>query len=635
MRHQVRVSMRSTRTITTRVGIVLGLVVAASGAWLMRPRLDRDPSTPASPPVAHADQGVLAQRFKALFAYGLKAGKAYNYTFQQNTAVLRDGEPYAGISGSGTLEAHVVDVGLDSIDLIARVAYAAQSDGGGSLLAKPTQLRVDGTAYLRLARNGRVKLLRFLPALEKSPQERLITSAVASWLYVLPRFEASPAVPGAANAGPYPAEASDPQGDYSAEYRVVGGFTNPLELTMRKLNYTRASALTRIARSEHHVRWNLLDGYLLHAVSDDRYHKGASQLNVESRERTEISFTSITDAQFTVADIARYTLESAMYVAPQPAKQPDSAVGDQPAQSWSELQSELRTLPNDPESEKPLEVFGALATSLVKHPEMLPAVLAEARAQPSSSDQFKMLLGAIGNLGSPAAQRGLIELFGTTDERGKHLVIKTQALMNAPSTRETREMLASTYDNAPSARLKSEAGLALGSALKNQPGDDPSLSSVRARIRKMWSDATTASEKEFVLDMIGNSGDPSFLDILSAEFQNPASLHRAQALDAMRFMNDEESASLLFYALTLSDLPTLQTAALDALVYHGWKPEFFEPLASCFLKPIATDIRIGCARVILRQPSAQQQMRPLLQRVASSNDLDTELRAFVEGELKA
>lgn len=635
MRYHVRKPVRSSRTITMRLGIVLGVAVAASGALLLRSKLAHAPSPPAPVASAQADARELAQRFKTLFTYGLKAGKAYNYTLQQSTTVVRDGDPYADISGSGTLEAHVVEVGEDGIDLIARVRYDATSGGNRSILAGAPKLHAEGSAYLRLAPNGRVKLMRLLSAQEKTPQERLIATAIASWLYVLPTFDASSTPPGAtASAGPYLAEASDPQGDYTSEYRVVGAFSNPLELRMRKLNYTRASALTRIAKSEHHLSWNLLDGYLLHAMSEDRYQKGASQLNVEVRESAEISFANISDAQFTAADIARYALESAMYLVPPSPKQPDSAVGDQPVQSWSELQGELRSLPHDPESEQPMAVFGALATSLAKNPAMLPSVLEEARAQPSSSEQFKMLIGAIGNLGSPAAQSGLVQLFETADDRGKDLVLKAQLLMSAPSTAETREMLAKTYENAPSSDLKSVAGLALGSALKNHAGDEPSLDSVRQRIRKMWNDATSASEKEYALGVIGNSGDSSFLDILSAEVQNPASLYRAQAFDAMRFMNDDESATLLFYGLTLSELPTLQAAALDALFYHGWKPEFFEPLASCFLKPIATDIRIRCARVILNQPSAQQQMQQVLQTVRNAKDLDAELRAFIDGELK-
>lgn len=626
MARPTRLPQLTPKTCTLAGGVLL-LALSGVGAWhYQRPQ-------PEATPAARSNAAqVEAANLVSAWTYRLEVGKAYVYDLSQTTDVRREKKPYANVTGKGRLEAHVVQAHEDSLDLIVRIDYEGSAgvalSPGGALQRSP--LVVDESAHLRIARNGKVLALARVPG--QAAKSQIFTTLLGSWLYVLPRFQSES---GAIEAGPFFAEAVDGSGEFSVRYDLSEKAADPLRVTMRKERYQRASALTRMLSSEHQLAWSLAGGHLLNAKREERYEKGARELGVEVKDSGEITFVAQHATGFTPADLKRYTHATAMYLPEIASQEHVFALDENKVRSWEDLQADLRRLPSDPESEKTLELFDQVATSLVKHPEMLPSVAEEAAAQPSGSDQYRMLVGAISNLGTRDAQNALIDLYDAKDDKGKDMVLKAQALMDAPATEETRSMLVDSVDHGKTPALRSGAGLALGSALRNLSGkdEDDSVEAARARIMKLWNEAALPNDKNYALQVIGNSGDAYFVGLLKSEILSAESLYRPQAVSALRFMKDDESAQLLGLSLRSTDAPQLQQAAVDALFYRAWRPEFMEPVVSCFLGAAQSDLRIRCARAALQQPSQQQEMHAVLEKVRRSGQLDESLSSFIDSVL--
>jgi hypothetical protein len=303
-----------------RAAVTLGLGVAAIGVLFAT---NAAPSSPSQATAAPDPASGTSPPAKAAvsFSYGLTPGKAYRYELRRRTDVLRDGEPFTGVTGEGTLEANAIGAGPDFIDVIARVEYrlAPLATGAHASPASSTTTTT-ASAFMRLAKNGELKALRVQPELAGTQRERLAAGVIASWLYVLPRFDDPRVSDDAPTAkGPFAATGSDPQGDFVSSFSVVGEAVDPLALKMVKLDYTRASALTRITSSNHDLQWNVRDGYLLHAKAEERIGKGDPQLKVEARERTEIRFVEVIPSRLGAGDVARYGVQSALYQLPHAA----------------------------------------------------------------------------------------------------------------------------------------------------------------------------------------------------------------------------------------------------------------------------------------------------------------------------
>ena len=246
-----------------------------------------------------------------------------------------------------------------------------------------------------------------------------------------------------------------------------------------------------------------------------------------------------------------------------------------------------------------------------------------ADGDPASS----VLVGALGEAGTPVAQAALGELLATpalVEDTRMHAAI-TLGLTAAP----TRETLRALDDSAKgTGDLANTATLAQGNAALRMRDDDSGASAAQvdallARLAR----ATDDEERALVLRALGNTGDPRILDAVSRALASANIGVRMAATEALRLVRGG-AADQLVLARFADGASLVRSAAVFAITERD-----LAPFAAALTRVVQRDPDVGVRRAIVDLAAARlDELRPLVEHVAA-NDPDAELRAIAKSVL--
>jgi hypothetical protein len=270
-------------------------------------------------------------------------------------------------------------------------------------------------------------------------------------------------------------------------------------------------------------------------------------------------------------------------------------------EDWSTLRSELLAL-DSKDSDTQLKVFGNLARFLKLHSDAPSDLMDLLRAQGAiqlgmQSALFKAALGALITAGTPEAQAAALKIYSdpTCPVSGKGAILSALTTTQAPLTASTQDFLATTMKTEPNADLSQGASYALGSSIQKTSDESKKADAIEALRERYLNSSGNLSDQLAALDAIGNSGQAAYLPDLRSIIQSAdaASLLKAKAVFALRFIQSSEATELLSQSLTSVDTQVRQSAA-RAIAMARWSDSFRNPLQTCASKDPVSSIQAIC-----------------------------------------
>jgi hypothetical protein len=251
-----------------------------------------------------------------------------------------------------------------------------------------------------------------------------------------------------------------------------------------------------------------------------------------------------------------------------------------------------------------------------------PKVIDEAvRAVAANAPDSDVVVGALGEAGTPQAQRALVGLLDTGRIDDEHRVQAAVALglTGSPTsaTLDSLAQLSQAHDEVGDTAL-----LAYGNATLRASDEDPSDAARRvddllARLAR----ATDDEERAVLLRALGNTGDPRILPALSTYVAVPSVLVRTAAVEALRLVPGDEAMIISALADGVLDV---RAAAVFAAANHD-----MNALRPALARALQRDREDSIRRAIIELAADSPLLRPLLVD-ASAHDPDPELRALAK-----
>ena len=627
------------------LGVVLYFALGDSGNDSgLSPGGSGDGSTLSGDGSSGDGRGFDADTAAELLEYRMSAGKAYEYSFTRSMDASANGEKLVAMELGGLVTPNVVRSQDGRLDMIVSVRFdktggldatelPAYAKGGG---VTPTYL-----AYLQIDRTGRPLFLRFSADTADRAEQGLIRDVISAWLQPLPGPGAHPRdaqsdswfgrLFGKDAPTVFDVIGTDTQGLYDAALQLNAddNESEDLRFDLAKKDYKDSLTPIRIEQSEHRIAWKVEHGVFGGSAGKDRFVMGPSEFLVDSSMHYVYNLNDVTDAQYNEADLARFTINADIYDVESYLSDREVEIPEKTkAKPWREIKPRLASVTADMPGEKRTEIFNTLAISVKVDPAMAADLAQAARGYRSDDHRFQMVMGALSYSGSQAAQNELLGMYqaDNLDQLGRESVIDAFTMMNQPATPEALKFLQDTFagDNT---ELSNRAGLALGSAQRNNPTEN-----LRQWIRDRWRAAKTDSQKQTVLEYIGNSGDPELLPIIDEAFSLADFDLRRLALDATRFMDAPEVNTYLLKIFDNRQInERLRYEAMSSLALHRWEERFLPVMEACVQNEPMEAARMRCARFTLEQLRHERRMKDLL-RAQRGNGNSSSWRDFVDRE---
>jgi HEAT repeat protein len=239
------------------------------------------------------------------------------------------------------------------------------------------------------------------------------------------------------------------------------------------------------------------------------------------------------------------------------------------------------------------------------------------------SPQSGLLIGALGEAGTPVAQKALGELLETPalHEEQRTQAAASMGLVQTPTPETVRALAAAAQGTGD---VASTATLAQGNASLRMHDQDPAAAAAQvdallARYRRAVDD----QERALVLRALGNTGDPRILEVVVLGLASPTLDVQISATEALRLVPGAAADKLLLSRFTDPEA-LVRGAAVFATVERDLAP-FTQALA----RAARQDPEIGVRRAIVDLAAARladsPALRALVEQVAKT-DADPEVR---------
>jgi hypothetical protein len=226
-----------------------------------------------------------------------------------------------------------------------------------------------------------------------------------------------------------------------------------------------------------------------------------------------------------------------------------------------------------------------MAAWLKKHPEDVDLLVAELRGQMADDARPTAFL-ALQLSGLNNAREALSDMmFDTTMSQGDQSRAASALADLGTPRQDVAELLLSR------AMIKDIGGNAslLGAGSMVARSTDPALRQyIMQSLQQQLVDTSDQSERLILIDSMGNTGDASFVEVLSHELSAESEATRRRAADAISRLPAEQARPALLDALEQESDPQVSTALIDALKHAGASsPELLDVLEKRVSSPDA------------------------------------------------
>jgi hypothetical protein len=208
-----------------------------------------------------------------------------------------------------------------------------------------------------------------------------------------------------------------------------------------------------------------------------------------------------------------------------------------------------------------------LAGWLKTHPEAAPRLVAALRAGTIADAARPALFLGLELSGSDAARDALSDVLEDPHFRAVDRARAASALSDIGGpTRSTAELLLAQAQHDRSDMVANVSLLGLGS-MARRSGDDEVRAYVRDSLDQELATAADETRTRVVLDAMGNSGDPAFVDELGAHLAAESAATRQHAAEALGHLDPAEAGPQLLARIGQETDPSVRAAMVAA--YHG------------------------------------------------------------------
>jgi hypothetical protein len=520
------------------------------------------------------------------------------------------------------------------------VVTALQQDGQGTLLklsleprtvalpnADPNlqvqlQQQLTGPAFFRLNARGQAEEVR-LPARVPAFAGNVQRALIAALQYSRPESEAER----------WTVVELDATGRAEVRYQRV----SELQVRKQKLRYEsvlaqqvdNSASNTTIEQSEG-TFWLAPDGALSRlAVSEQIAVQGHDVLGARSTLRFSLKAIGARP----VADVTALLAEAQSYQATPLHGGSQGFSREEKDQAWIAgldlpgAMDRLSQLPVDKDGDRASRDRIYLAvTSLLRQDE---SARREAVARIASGHpEAKLLLSALGDSGTPAAKRELVELLGSGRlDNGLRLHAARSLVAEGPPTQVVIEKLRE-LKNDPQIGLQAHYGLGSAAQAAAEAGNAELASELN---RELLADVRASkNQAELVrgLRALGNAGHPDSTSELAAQLDSESPAVRRAAAAALRFVPGARADELLASVLQKDAEPQVRYEAAVSIGFRKPTMTLLEALKSAALRDAIGKVRLTAAEVLTGRAWPKDQVSPIMQALTERGD--RELREMAQ-----
>ena len=293
------------------------------------------------------------------------------------------------------------------------------------------------------------------------------------------------------------------------------------------------------------------------------------------------------------------------------------------ALSWLESRAQLNKVDgaNTTEDERS-EILIGYSDALKQNPSLLKAAKDDLNHSTPGSRETSVILGALGFVGTPAAQAILAEAYGRTGIalQDQEKILAEFTLPVEALTPESKSFLQSVYHDSSNPDLAKMASFALGSSIAKD--GDPNIVTL---FKKDWQssygvfgDGTSEeTKKSNLLLAMGNSKSNVFFDEVKEASNSSNPMLKNNAIDALRFNTDDASRTLLLNTLQKDPSEAIRTTAARSLSYQPFDLKTKIAATTCSSSDSSVAVKMECYHFL------------------ADHVADPEVRKFLEGRTSA
>jgi hypothetical protein len=266
-----------------------------------------------------------------------------------------------------------------------------------------------------------------------------------------------------------------------------------------------------------------------------------------------------------------------------------------------------------------------LYSGLVAHLRFDDAKVAEATKRVRTQDaQASLLINALGDAGSPAAQHALRQLAedASLASQQRRSAVLAVSLLDDPN-QESVTLLTSMKGDETFGR---QARFGLGNAAYNLGQSEPGRSdAITQSLLADLQNAQTDAERITILTALGNAGQPETLSAIEPFLANATAPVRAAAVDAIRRIPGSRVDELYARVLRNDASGEVRLAASRVLEYRNPTPSTVYAIRDNLRSEAVARVRKQSVRVAIRWADRAPPLVAALENVAS-NDPDPQIR---------
>jgi len=260
-------------------------------------------------------------------------------------------------------------------------------------------------------------------------------------------------------------------------------------------------------------------------------------------------------------------------------------------------------------------VFQGMATALLKNPRMLPYYVKEAMGLPKDSMLRDMYLGAIGGLGTPDAQKALIEFYQDASESEKERVLIKFTILSVPHSLESKGFLRGLFRERAKSDLGKMAGLSLGHSLYLERD-----SALEKELKALVSAAKAQEDQVYALQVIGNAKAEYFLPEIKRALSSDSEEVRIAAAEAYRNSKNPSVRNLIYEVIRNEKSARVREAAYESMKYGSFDSKDFELVQGCIQNDAASNVKSVCYDILLIRINQPLVLEFLKQRLEKESD---------------
>jgi hypothetical protein len=427
---------------------------------------------------------------------------------------------------------------------------------------------------------------------------------------------------------------TDPKGTrYEMNFNVNNKGADEIEIQgLTEINadnikkQSNESGITPYTKKNLDILWNKKTGIPNSVQSEvTQKIKSGDILIAGANSLIHANFKNSGKSPYQIEDLKQYTVKFDLE-AIRKTRERRNEKKDSMAPNFADAMNAVENISKYSEAERG-KLFNDLTDLLKKNPDLVDNYGKMALNLDPGSFEQSMIVGAMGALGTPEAQKQMIDIFNSekAEKSIKEKILTELAIPPQPLTSETKSFLRSIYKNSDE-DLSKEAGYALGSSL-SKAQDKIIITEFKEELKN----AKTSSEKSYILEVMGNNRNSDFINEITTAAKSSDPEVRATAAESLRFTKEPSGRDALFSAVSDSN-PTVRQNAYRSLAYQEYDNRTFNALSKCVYSEPEANVRATCYEVLLSRLNHEETINLLRNR--ANNEPSEQLKMKVTEALK-